>query len=214
MGLEARCEIRFAPVDGDERVGEGAVHLDDAELLARGEARHRIPRASITGVAARAGLLVVTHAAGTTTLALGDPASARWAAKLVAAPKSVIDKLDIAEGMHVSVVGVSDDALLAEVAARAGRVTKARIATASDVVLVGIMEPAHLERIATAAEKLGRGGCIWALHPRGVPAVADTVIFAKAKACGLTYTKVVRVSGELSGEKLVRSRESMRSAAK
>ena len=52
MGLEARCEIRYRPADGAERVGEGAVHLDDAELLARGEARHRIPRASITRAAA------------------------------------------------------------------------------------------------------------------------------------------------------------------
>jgi hypothetical protein len=41
------------------------------------------------------------------------------------------------------------------------------------------------------------------VHPRGVPAVADTVIFAAASAAGLTYTKVVRFSETDTAEKLV-----------
>jgi len=206
MGLEARCVITYRPTDGAERSGEGAIHLDDAELLARGDARHRIPRATITRVVADSDRLVVSHAAGTTTFALGTAAAAKWAAKLAAAPRSVVDKLDVKAGMHVSAVGVPDDALLADVEARAGRLTKGRIAAGSDIVFVGVLDTAHLARIAKAAERLADGGCIWALHPRGVPEVADTTIFAAAKACGLTYTKVVRVSDELSGEKLVRAK--------
>jgi hypothetical protein len=208
MGLEARCQIRYEPGDGVARVGEGAVHLDDAELLARGEARHRIPRATITGVSVKDGRLVVRHAAGTTTLDLGEPAAAKWAARLAAAPKSVVDKLDVKAGMQVSAVGVTDAALLADVEARAGRLAKGRIVAGSDVILLGIAEAAHLDRIAAAVPKLADRGCIWALHPRGVPEVADTRIFAAAKACGLTYTKVARVSDVLSGEKLVRRRVS------
>ena len=208
MGLEARCEIRYDPTDGDARTGEGAAHLDDVELLLRGEARHRIPRATISGVEAKAGRLVVRHAAGTTTLALGEPAAAKWAARLAAAPKSVVDKLDVKAGMRVSAVGVTDAALLADVEARAGRMTKGRIAGGSDVILLGIAEAAHLDRIAAAVPKLADRGCIWALHPRGVPEVADTRIFAAAKACGLTYTNVARVSDVLSGEKLVRRKAS------
>jgi hypothetical protein len=41
------------------------------------------------------------------------------------------------------------------------------------------------------------------VHPRGVSAVADTVIFAAAKEAGLTYTKVVRFSDTDTAEKLV-----------
>jgi hypothetical protein len=202
MGLEARCEIRYRPADGDERVGEGAVHLDDAELLVRGVARHRIPRASITCVEARGDGLIVMHAGGTSTFALGAT-SAKWAARLAAPPRPVVDKLDIRAGMQVSAVGVPDAALLADVAARAGALTRGRIAAGSDVALVGVHEPAHLARLATAAARLAPGGCLWVLHPRGVPAVADTAIFAAAAACGLVATKVARVSDELSGEKLV-----------
>jgi hypothetical protein len=208
MGLEARCTIRYQSHDGTERAGDGAVHLDDAELLARGDARHRVPRESITGVSARGDLLVVAHAAGTTTLALGAVAATKWAARLAAAPKPVIDKLEIRAGMQVSALGVPDASLLDEVAARVagGRLTRGRVAAASDVVLVGVHEAAHLARIAAAAPRLAEGGCIWALHPRGVPEVADTRIFAAARACGLTATKVVRVSEALSGEKLARAR--------
>jgi hypothetical protein len=41
------------------------------------------------------------------------------------------------------------------------------------------------------------------VHPRGVAAVADTVIFAAAADAGLTYTKVVRFSDTDTAEKLV-----------
>jgi hypothetical protein len=46
------------------------------------------------------------------------------------------------------------------------------------------------------------------VHPKGVPGVADTAIFRKGKALGLTYTKVARVSAALSAEKLVWPRAS------
>jgi hypothetical protein len=46
------------------------------------------------------------------------------------------------------------------------------------------------------------------VHPRGVAAVADTVIFAAAVDAGLTYTKVVRFSEVDTAEKLVIPRAS------
>lgn len=206
MGLEARCLIRHRDPAGAERAGEGAVHLDDAALLARGDARHVVPRATITAVATRGDLLVVTHAAGITTLALGAAAATKWKARLEAPPKSVVDKLDIRAGHTVSAVGVPDAALLAEVAGRAGRLVKGRLAEGSDVILLGAHGAGDLARIARAAAKLAERGALWVLHPRGVPAVADTAIFAAGKAAGLVATKVARVSEELSGEKLVRRR--------
>lgn len=206
MGLEARCLIHFHPSDGDARSGEGAVHLDDAELVARGEARHRVPRATITQVAARGDQLVVRHAGGTTTLALGATAAAKWKARLDAAPKSVVDKLDIKAGHTVSTVGVRDEALLGDVEARAGTLVRGRLARNSDVILLGAHAAADLARIARAVDALADRGALWVLHPRGVPAVGDTAIFAAGEAVGLTATKVARVSELLSGEKLVRRR--------
>lgn len=208
MGLETRCTIRFRDKNGAERAGDGAIHLDDAALIARGVARHAIPRTSISRIHAEGDTLVVAHAAGTTLLTLGPVAASAWAAKLAEPPKSVLDKLDVKRGAHVSVVNVIDAELLAGLRERAGRLTTGGVGAASDAIFLGIHATTDLLRIARAVPHLAPGGAIWALHPRGVREVADTVIFAAAKAAGLTYTKVVRVSDALSGEKLVRPRVS------
>ena len=55
----------------------------------------------------------------------------------------------------------------------------------------------------TLSDKQHIKAAIWVVHARGNAHVADTVIFAAAKAAGLTYTKVVRCSDTDTAEKLV-----------
>jgi hypothetical protein len=189
-------------VSGGERAGEGTVLLEGDELIVRGDARTRVPRAAIRDVAAAGGALTVRWDAGELTLQLGD-AAAKWAAKLREAPKLVVDKLDVKAGATVSVVGVDDAELLAQLEARAARVVRGRADPSSDVVLLGVTREGDLLEIATVAATLGDRAALWVVHPRGVREVQDTAVFAAATAAGLTYTKVARVSETHTAEKLV-----------
>lgn len=218
MGREARCHARARDAAGAEHEGTCKALLETDELIVRPDpparagrgaadgVRARVPRAAITDVDAADGVLRVRWDGGSVELTLGDEA-ARWAATLRAPPKAVVDKLDIRPGATVSVVAVDDADLLAQLDARAARVVRDAVAPGSDVVLLGVERAADLEAITPAARAMAERGALWVVHPRGVREVQDTAIFAAARAAGLTYTKVARVSATHTAEKLVRPRQ-------
>jgi hypothetical protein len=205
MGYETRCIARVSDSSGATREGEGAVLIETDELVVRGPARVRVPRASITGVRADGGTVVVTHPGGAVELALGDDAT-RWRDRLAEPPKPRIDKLDVKPDARVWVVGVDDEALLAELRARTPNVRVGGRAVESDVVFLAVGHDADLPRIAKTAPALSDRGALWVVHPKGTSGVADTAIFAAGKAAGLVATKVARFSDTHTAEKLVRPR--------
>lgn len=203
MGYEAKCRARVAEPGGAVREANATVLLETDELIVRGEARVRVARSSITKVASRGGVVTVTAPAATISLSLGTPAAAKWEAKLKEAPKPLIDKLDVKPGAKVWLFGVDYETLIEQIGARTPNVSRGTSASTCDVVFVQVNDPKQLGRIAKAAKAITPSGAIWVVHPKGKSGVADTVIFANAKALGLTYTKVARVSETLSAEKLV-----------
>jgi hypothetical protein len=105
--------------------------------------------------------------------------------------------------MQVAVIGVVDEVVLADLAAKGAELVNDSIPDGAPMVLFRIEWPAALSQLAAMSTRIARDGAIWVVHPRGVPAVADAVIFAAAKEAGLTYTKVVRFSDTDTAEKLV-----------
>jgi len=209
MGYEIRCKVRVEDATGSIRESESAtVLLETDDLIVRGEARVKIPRASITHVASRGGIVTVKSLTVTVSLTLSADAAVKWRKKLEEAPKRLIDKLDVKPGAKVWLSHISDDALTAQVKARAGEVASGRSASSRDVVFVQVDSDRELDRIDRAAKAIVDDGAIWVVHPKGKAGVADTTIFAKAKTLGLTYTKVARVSDTLSADKLVWPRAS------
>ena len=208
MGLEARCHARIRDAAG-ERAGPAKALLESDDVILRADGpdgvRGRVPRAAIGSIAAENGVLSLRWDGGAVDLTLGAAAT-KWATKLREAPKPVVDKLDVAPGMTVSVVDVDDEGLLAQLDERAGRLVRGSVAPGSDVILLGVARAADLDAIAPASRAMTDRGALWVLHPRGVREVQDTAIFAAAKAAGLTYTKVARVSATHTAEKLVRPR--------
>jgi len=210
MGREARCAVQVHGNDHVERAGEARLHLDTDELVVSGPAhsglRVRIPRAAIRDVDADGGIVHVRWDDGRLALHLGAQSDA-WAAALREPPKPVIDKLGVKPGMTVSVVGVTDDALVAQIGDRAAEVAVGTLAPASHVILLGVDAPADLDAIAPATAALRPDGSLWVLHPRGVREVADTIIFAAGQAAGLVATKVARINATHTGEMLVRPKD-------
>lgn len=213
MGYETTCQVRVDDRAGTIREAQGKVLLETDELIVRGDARVRIPRASIERVTRRGGTVSVTSPQAVVTLALDADAAAKWQTKLEESPKRLIDKLDVKPNAKVWLSNVNDATLEKELAERTDRVSHSRTARDCDIVFVGVESNAQLDRIDRALAALGDSGAIWVVHPKGREGVPDTTIFARAKALGLTYTKVARISDTHTAEKLVRPRAAQRKRA-
>lgn len=212
MGLEAKCRARVTDASGTTRDGVGTVLLETDELIVRGDARVRVPRSSIHTATVRAGALTVTAPSVKVVLSLGADAAAKWREKLMQPPKPLIDKLDVKPNAKVWLVDVDDDALIAQLEQRTTSIVRGRRASDCDVVFVDVNSERELDRIDRAISATHDAGAVWVIHRKGTAGVADTTIFARAKALGLVYTKVARVSDRDSAEKLVRPRASRSSA--
>jgi hypothetical protein len=193
---------------GHVREADATVLLETDELVVRGEARVRIPRASIERVTARAGVVTVTSPHAVVSLSLGAEAADKWRKRIEEPPKRLIDKLDVKPGAKVWLFGVDDDTLASQVAERTDKISRGKAAKDCDVVFVGVGAERELDRISRALDAITPNGAIWVVHPKGPSGIADTTIYAKANELGLTYTKVARVSNTHTAEKLVRPRAS------
>ena len=203
MGYETKCRVRVTE-PGGTREADATVLLETDELVVRGEARIRIKRDDIRQITRRDGTITVASPTATLTLILGEPAAARWEKKIAEPPKQLIDKLDVKPGASVVLIGSHDASLVAQLAQRTTNVSRSPNAKQRDVAFVAVGSKRDLDRIKRASTAIADDGSIWVVHPKGPNGVADTAIFSKAKELGLTYTKVARVSDQLTAEKLVR----------
>jgi hypothetical protein len=206
MGHETTCHVRVDDHTGTVREAQGKVLLETDELIVRGEARIRVPRSSIERVTRRDGVVSITAPSAVVTLTLGADAAVRWQEKLEEAPKRLIDKLDVKPNAKVWLLGATDATLESELEERTTRIARGRTASGCDVVFAGVESESQLDRVDRAAAAIVDDGAIWVVHRKGVEGLADTTIFARAKALGLRYTKVARVSATHTAEKLVRPR--------
>jgi len=204
MGYETKCRARVDDRSGTIREAQSTVLLETDELIVRGDARVRIPRASIERVTARAGVVTITSPAAIVSLSLDEKSAAAWRKRLEEPPKRLIDKLDVKPDMKVWLYRITDETLSSQLAERTANIARGTSASDCDVAFVGVDTPAQLDRIERALGAITERGAIWVVHPKGPSGVADTAIFGKAKALGLTYTKVARVSETHTAEKLVR----------
>ncbi len=197
MGAEAKTTLRLG-----RQSYAGTALLETSELLFRGDTRLKILFSDISKLDVKNGALHVTHSDGVAVLELGDAIAAKWAEK-IRNPRSLADKLGVKAGMTIGVLGVNDEAVLADVEQKGAMLIRGKVPKGATMVLWRIEKPAALSKLTSIAKSIARDGAIWVVHPRGNAAVADTVIFAAAKDAGLTYTKVVRFSETDTAEKLV-----------
>jgi hypothetical protein len=196
MGAEAQTTLKI----GRQSFG-GTAQLETDELRFRGDTRLRIALRDVQAVSAKGGVLRVEHTNGIACFVLGDAAE-HWAEK-IRSPRTLADKLGVKRGMRVAVLDVVDEAVLAELAGSGAELVNGSVPDGAAMVLFRVEQPQALSQLSAMTARIARDGAIWVVHPRGVPAVADTVIFAAAKHAGLTYTKVVRFSDTDTAEKLV-----------
>lgn len=197
MGNEAQCKARYG-----SQVGRGKALLETKELIFRGDFKVTIPFAEMKSVAAKAGMLSLTHAGHEAWFELGADA-AKWAEK-IKNPKGRADKLGLKPGQVVAVVGVDDASFRAELEGRVGQVTWGKPKKNGDAIFLAVGEKAALERIAAMKPFLAKAGALWLIRPKGAgAAVTERETMAAGKAAGLVDVKVVSFSDTHSAEKYV-----------
>ena len=113
-------------------------------------------------------------------------------------------KLGIKPGMLVSVLGVTDQWFLDELTTRVDDLHVGKVARSSDVIIVAINTPSDLTLFERLQASLKKDGSIWAVRPKGVPAVSEATVMNAARDAGLVDVKVVRFSDTHTAEKFVR----------
>jgi len=191
MGREARCGATWGA-----HSGEVTIHLDSAELTARGAFRARASLASLRDVRADGDTLRFRSDGADVALVLG-PAATRWAAALTKPPPSLAAKLGITNSTRVLVEGSVDDNTLAAALA-AG--TRARTAADADLVVARTDDAGTLARIVHYRRALlDRRIPLWVVYTKGKNApLGETAVRALLREQGLTDLKVAAVSPALT----------------
>lgn len=174
---------------------EGKALLESEELVVRGNVRLRIPFREVHAVEADGDILRVAWTSGEVALELGDRA-ARWADR-IRNPRTLADKLGLAPGLKVGVVGIADEVLAGYGSPERG----------ADLLFVGAESRADLGRIAELAPLLAPAGGIWVVAPKGRPDPTENDVLAAGREAGLTDVKVARFSATHTAHKFVIPRE-------
>src|SRR5688572_23534494 len=127
MGKEARCTAHF-----ENQSSAGTLQHETDDLRFRGDFRLKIPLRQIKTAVAQNGELRVKWPEGEARFELGDVA-AKWA-DAINNPKSLLDKLGVKPDHIVSVIGIDDDAFLADLSRRVPTVISGKPAKDSDLV--------------------------------------------------------------------------------
>lgn len=181
------------------------VLLEGTEIVIRGEVKRKVPRERMKGLAAAGGVLSFVDGGDRVKIELGEKAAGAWL-HAIENPRSRVEKLGVKAGMKVCVLGDAGGDAVAEVEAATGTKASRRLVKSADVVLLVVREVDELERLEVAKGSLATGGVVWVLWPKGRKDLRHEEVVASAKRLGLSQTKSVGFSEELSGLRLVRQK--------
>jgi hypothetical protein len=196
MGLERACE---AQING--RRVSGVAHLEPTELRFSATPPLRIPLGPGVSATTKGGRLDVAWSGGSASFELGRDAE-KWALT-IRYPRGRLDKLGVKAESVVSVVGLKDPELDAELRARTPHVSTGRVRKSADLVIAAAGTLADLDRLSAYRQTMAEHGAIWVVWTKGQKALTETHVRAAAKAQGLVDVKVMSFSNELSALKLV-----------
>lgn len=184
MGRETICTATWQGATAEVKV-----LLESTEIILRGDIRARIARAGITGVTARSDNLAVDVSGDRLTLELGPVEATKWAAALLKAPPTLVEKLGLAAGKRAFVLGVIDDAALAVALDRA----TAPVLADADMIVAILRSEADLSTALDTARAAALA--VWMVAGKGKFAtVADSAIRGFMRANGYVDTKTSSIS--------------------
>lgn len=196
MGRELLTKVT---VDGARRE-RVRVHLDSRTLHIGGRPSLAVALSAVQALDVRGSELRLATPNGIFEIELGDQAAA-WAAK-IRSPPSRSQKLGLAAGLRVALVGIDDAALQTDVSAAGAR--RVGPGGAADLIFLGAEARGALESLPRLVEQLAPAGALWVVRRQGRgAALAEGDVRAAARAAGLVDVKVVAFSDTHSADKFV-----------
>jgi len=168
--------------------------LESQALILRGGIKQTIARERITASAVRGDTLKLTVDGSPLVLQLGIAEAQKWLAALAKAPPTLAEKLGVAAGSKVFVLGrIDDDALQAALEGR----TTTKLAEAT-LLLALLRSDADLQAACEKA-KSSPGLALWCVYGKGAHVtVKDSVIRELLRAQGYVDDKTCAVSERLT----------------
>lgn len=117
--------------------------------------------------------------------------------------KPRLQKLGVKPEWRASVIGVDDEAFLAELKAAVAFLAVGRAAPLSDAIFYGVTKESQLPRLETLKKSIRQAGAIWVIRPKGRPEISESSVMAAGKLAGLVDVKVVGFSATHTAEKFV-----------
>lgn len=196
MGRELLTRVT---IDGARRE-RVRVHLDSRTLQIGGRPSLAVALSGVQALDVRGSELRLATPDGIFEIELGDQAAA-WAAK-IRSPPSRAQKLGLAAGLRVALIGLDDAALKAEVSASGAR--RVEPGGGVDLIFLGAEASGDLAPLPGLVEKLAPAGALWVVRRKGRGAtLAEGDVRAAARAAGLVDVKVVAFSETHSADKFV-----------
>jgi len=196
VGSEAVCRVRFKG-----EASEGKALLETAELIFRGGFRLKIPFNQVESLEASEAELRVGYDGSVAVFELGRNAE-KWAEK-IRNPRGLLDKLGVKPGMTVAVLGVEDEAFVAQLRGRVDQPSR-ELVSGADLVFYEADRVDDLVRLLDLRRAIKPGGGVWVVSPKGKGAVLkDVEVMAAAREAGLVDNKVVSFSDTHTALKLV-----------
>jgi len=178
------------------------VRLETNVLQIRGvDLKLDVPFKTMNRVSARDGLLLIGHADGPLTLALGKAAD-KWVEKILH-PPSRLTKIGVRPGWRAVVVGTVDNDFVDELRAATSSLSVGRTFKNADAIFIGVSHPSDLARIPAAKSAIKADGAVWLIRPKGSADVTESAVMAAGRSAGLVDVKVVAFSPMHSALKFV-----------
>jgi hypothetical protein len=199
MGREAICACMW---NGTRHQVKAL--LEPPELILRGELRHRISFAKMSGLKAGGDYLTFSFDGHSVRLQLGSTMAQKWADAIVKPPPSLAKKLGITNEITVHMIGPVDDSALKASLTEAKTVSQNK----GDLILARVDTPADLKAaLAKAAGQLKAGTPIWFIYRKGPGhPLNENLVRAIALTTGIVDTKIAAVSTEFSALRFVKRR--------
>ena len=189
MGREA---VVYAQV-GTE-AGEVKALLESRELILRGDIRRHYPKSSIQNIELDGEALRFHCAGESVSLELGGKLAKNWAKAITTPPPSLRAKLGLDKGATAFLIGVCDDAELAE--ALDGSLTN-KVAEAA-ILIARIDGPGDLE-LARTVQANAPDLPVWTIYPKGNRSnFGESAVRSALRDAGLRDTKSCAVSDQLT----------------
>jgi hypothetical protein len=108
--------------------------------------------------------------------------------------RSLLDKLGVKLGQHVTVLEIADAAFLKELMVRAPDFSREMPRGDADLIFFGAENLDELARLKALARAIQKNGAVWVAYPKGQKHIREIDVIAAGKAAGFTDNKVARIS--------------------